>query len=65
MRTVWTNKNHELPASLMRQVAHELFGHAIDGIGDTGPGDMDNVRRNENPIMMEIAPEEGERTKYP
>jgi RHS repeat-associated protein len=65
IRTVWTNKNHDLPASLIRQVAHELFGHVIDGVGDTGPGDMDNVRRNENPIMMQIAPQEGERTKYP
>lgn len=63
-RYVRTTTNSEQPVSLMRAVVHELFGHAIDGTLDTGPGHLDNVRKNENPIMMEIAPQEGERTQY-
>ena len=34
-------------------IAHEL-GHAVTGIGDTGPCKMDNVNQNENPIDTEL-----------
>jgi len=61
----WLRSNHQFKPDMVRQVAHELFGHPIDGIGDTGPDHMDNVRRNENPIMMEIYPEQGDRLRYP
>ena len=64
LRTVRTTKNSALPVSFDRAVAHELYGHAIDGTLDKGPDHMDNVRRNENPIMMELAPQDGERTTY-
>jgi hypothetical protein len=41
--------------TLIRSLAHEL-GHALTGIGDTPfPGDqMDNVRKNENPILQQL-----------
>ncbi|WP_158241384.1 RHS repeat-associated core domain-containing protein [Dyella sp. AD56] len=36
--------------SLSRFIAHEL-GHAVEGTDDDGPGRMNNVIQNENPIM--------------
>jgi hypothetical protein len=40
-------------ASTERVLAHEI-GHAATGIEDTGPGRMDNVIANENPIVTEL-----------
>lgn len=40
-------------ATLIRLMAHEL-GHAVYGNYDAGKGNMDNVRRNETPIMLEL-----------
>ena len=41
------------PASTLRILAHEL-GHSVTGRGDNGPGMMNNITWNENPIMMEL-----------
>ncbi|EQD45695.1 hypothetical protein B2A_09194 [mine drainage metagenome] len=41
------------PASTLRILAHEL-GHSVTGRGDDGPGMMNNITWNENPIMMEL-----------
>ena len=41
-----------IPASTARTLAHEL-GHAC-GDKDTGPGKMDNVIRNKNPVAIEM-----------
>jgi len=49
-------------ASAERKVAHEL-GHSIFGDFDDGPGSMDNIDKNENPIMIELG--EPARTAYP
>jgi hypothetical protein len=48
------------PASTTRILSHEL-GHTT-GIGDTGPGQMDNIIKNENPIMIPL--EGKERISY-
>jgi RHS repeat-associated protein len=50
------------PASTARIIAHEL-GHAVTGVGDTGPGNMDNVILNENPIATQLG-EPYSRTRY-
>jgi hypothetical protein len=50
-----------IPATTRRVIAHE-FGHAIMGTRDDGPGRMNNVRLNENPIMRELG--EPERLAY-
>jgi hypothetical protein len=50
------------PASTARIIAHEL-GHAVTGVGDTGPGNMDNVNQNENPIATQLG-EPYSRTQY-
>jgi RHS repeat-associated protein len=47
--------------TLLRILAHEL-GHAIGNDGDDGDGNMNNVKRNENPIIVELG--EPARTKY-
>jgi hypothetical protein len=44
-----------------RIIAHEL-GHSVTGIQDTGPGQMDNVIQNENPIVKALGLPE--RTQY-
>lgn len=59
---MWTTKG-EAPISTLRALVHEI-GHGITGIGDTGPGHLDNVRMNENPIMEELDPGEGDRIRY-
>lgn len=59
---IWTTKG-EIPVSTLRAIAHEI-GHGITGIGDTGSGHLDNVNRNENPIMEELDPDEGDRVRY-
>lgn len=43
----------KIPATLIRLMSHEL-GHAVYGHYDAGKGRMDNVRKNENPIMLEL-----------
>jgi hypothetical protein len=48
-------------ASAERILAHEL-GHAF-GTGDEGPGNLDNVNENENPITEALG-EKFKRTKY-
>lgn len=48
-------------ASTERIIAHEV-GHFVTGTRDAGPGRMDNVRQNENPIVRELG--EPERTRY-
>jgi hypothetical protein len=40
-------------ASTARILAHEM-GHAATGVGDTGPGQMDNIILNENPVASEL-----------
>ena len=40
-------------ASTARTLAHEM-GHAATNVGDTGPGKMDNVILNENPVAIEL-----------
>lgn len=47
--------------SLTRFIAHEL-GHAVEGTDDDGPGRMNNVIQNENPIMNALG--EPSRTSY-
>jgi hypothetical protein len=42
----------QVPASLERAIAHEL-GHTL-GTGDDGPGKMNNVNLNENPISTQL-----------
>jgi hypothetical protein len=49
-------------ATLGEILAHEL-GHALSDAGDTGPGNMDNVNQNENPIITELGMPP--RVKYP
>ena len=61
----WLKSDHQFHPDIMRQVAHELFGHFIDGALDDGPGNMNNSRINENAIMMQIYPQQGERLRYP
>jgi hypothetical protein len=46
-------KRKRIPASICRLLAHEL-GHAVTGTKDSGPGRMDNVNENENPIVTEL-----------
>jgi toxin ParE1/3/4 len=41
-----------VPASLQRAIGHEL-GHTL-GTGDDGPGMMNNVNLNENPIATQL-----------
>ena len=48
--TAWGPK----PISLEEGLGHE-FGHAILGEKDDGPGMMNNVHRNENPIRRDLA----------
>lgn len=40
-------------ASTARILAHEM-GHAATNVGDTGPGQMDNIILNENPVVTEL-----------
>jgi hypothetical protein len=56
---VTTSKGDE-PASDASMIAHEL-GHAA-GYEDDGPGRMNNINANENPVRKELG--EPERTKY-
>ena len=49
--------------SLLRSVAHEI-GHAISGIRDSGPNNMDNINANENPIVTHLQNPEPARTSY-
>jgi hypothetical protein len=58
--TIQTNKG-PLAATTQRIMAHEL-GHAVFGTADNGPARLNNVKRNENPIMNELG--EPSRTKY-
>jgi RHS repeat-associated protein len=41
------------PASLEAQMAHEL-GHLATKVRDTGPGRMDNINMNENPVRKAL-----------
>ncbi len=41
---------HPTPTQML---AHEL-GHAETGVGDDGPGNMNNTNKNENPIAREL-----------
>ena len=50
-----------IPAGTRRILAHEL-GHAVMGTRDVGPGRMDNIHLNENPIMTSLG--EPARTRY-
>ncbi len=50
-----------MPASTEDLLGHEM-GHLATGIMDTGPGNMDNVNANENPIRRELG--EPERVTY-
>jgi len=54
-----TNGPYSSPTD--RILGHEM-GHAATGVGDTGPGRMNNVNMNENPIAIELG--EPPRTKY-
>jgi RHS repeat-associated protein len=49
-------------ASLEREISHEL-GHSVFHDDDVGPGRMDNVNKNENPIMKALG--EPARIAYP
>ncbi len=49
-------------ASTAAVLGHEI-GHAATGAGDDGPGDMDNVSRNENPVRDALGL--SRRTSYP
>lgn len=49
------------PASTSRIIAHEL-GHAVFGTRDDGPGRMNNVIANENPIAVALG--QAARTRY-
>jgi hypothetical protein len=40
-------------ASTARILAHEM-GHAATDVGDTGPGRMDNITLDENPVATEL-----------
>lgn len=40
-------------ASTERITGHEI-GHSVTGTGDSGKGNMDNVKQNENPIATEL-----------
>lgn len=51
----------EIPATFTRIIAHE-FGHAIMHDNDDGPNQMNNVIKNENPIMRSL--HEPERIEY-
>jgi hypothetical protein len=48
--------------SLQRIIAHEL-GHAAMGNLDDGPGQMNNVNWNENPVMRQLG-DFNDRTSY-
>src|ERR1700694_3353924 len=48
-------------ASDVRILAHEL-GHSVTGTQDSGPGQMDNINQNENPIVKALGLPE--RTQY-
>lgn len=48
-------------SSLEAFVAHEL-GHSVMGDEDDGPGHMNNIKRNENPVRRAL--NEPERTEY-
>jgi hypothetical protein len=50
-----------IPASTRRELTHEL-GHVMMGEYDNGPDAMNNVNRNENPIMEALG--EPRRTQY-
>jgi hypothetical protein len=50
-----------VPASTLRILGHEL-GHAAFGTRDDGPGRMNNVLQNENPIMRTLG--QPDRTRY-
>jgi len=54
--------NGTLPATTHRILPHEL-GHAVTGTDDTGPGRLDNVNQNENPISRQLG-DRYSRTKY-
>ena len=47
--------------SLERGIGHEL-GHLVFGVGDDGPGRMNNVNQNENPVANDLG--QPSRTKY-
>jgi len=58
---IQTSQGRQL-ASTQRIIAHEL-GHAVTGIHDDGPGRMNNVNQNENPIATQLG-EPYRRTQY-
>jgi hypothetical protein len=43
----------ERRANLERVIAHEL-GHAVFNETDEGPGELNNILRNEDPVMAEL-----------
>ena len=43
-----------MPESDYAIVAHETFGHGATKTWDSGPGSMDNVNQNENPIAQAL-----------
>jgi RHS repeat-associated protein len=47
-----TTSSGSTPGSLERTIAHEV-GHSL-GTRDDGPGDMNNVNLNENPVATEL-----------
>lgn len=49
------------PSSLAAMIAHEL-GHALFGVADDGPGNMNNVNAYENPVRIQLG--EPKRTTY-
>ena len=53
-----------VPATPTRILAHEL-GHMSGGQLDDGPGNMNNVNVNENPVMIELDDIGAARTTYP
>jgi RHS repeat-associated protein len=61
MRTLVQTTAGPIVATDTRTVAHEL-GHSVTGTQDTGPGNMDNVIQNENPIAQALG--EPARTQY-